>query len=163
MKSNKNIYAEWLNALCAAPNCCTTTKIGSSPIHEKFSCRGTGIPQRRWSVLKTIMLLCPSTLSHHQSPGGEGGHVLARLIRQGHLILDLPAGRWLPGVVQMLNQKQAERFGVNVRWLIRSPSQSRARSRLSVGWTRSRMLSHLQRNWNRSTTGKKASSPPLLS
>jgi len=59
------------------------------------------------------MLLWPATLSHHQRPGGEGAHVLACLIRQGHLLLDLPAGRGLPGVVQMLNQKQAERCGVN--------------------------------------------------
>lgn len=69
--------------------------------------------------LTTIMLLrrSPSALSHHQSPGWERGHVLARLVGQGHLVLDLPAGRWLPSIVQMLSWKETVgRFGVNITW-----------------------------------------------
>lgn len=95
--------------------------------------------------LTTIMLLrrSPSALSHHQSPGWECGHVLARLVGQGHLVLDLPAGRWLPSIVQMLSWKETD-LGWTSQELVY----------LRVAWSYSRMLYHLHRKWHLDTRAK---------
>lgn len=160
MKSNKNIYAEWLNALCAAPNCCTTTKIGSSPIHEKFSCRGTGISQWRWSVLRTIMLLC-APFTSPESGWGRRPCICAPDLAEPS---DPRSSRRTPAprCCSDAKSEERERFSLNAVWFIHSPSQRWARSQLTVPWTGSEMLTCPLRNWNLNTTGKKMS-PWLLS